>query len=361
MEIQLSVQDQKLTIKANGCNLKVKTATTASVVVACKASATPNGKTKLLTPKGTVTLSKGQKQKVAANQCDLRVTKKTASVVKVKCGGTTNGTSTATPTRTNTTGATATPTRTATQTPTRTQTPTPTATQLTGTTVRVSVASNGTQGNRGSDVSAISADGRYVAFASDAFNLVTGDSNAERDIFVHDMQTGVTTRVSVSSTGEQANSYSTFSDSPSISGDGRYVAFTSLASNLVADDTNGVADVFVHDMQTGTTVRASLNSDGTELAGFFSDQPYISASGRYVAFHAWGDITKSGDSNGFGDVFVHDMQTGATKLVSVSSEGVQGTAPRWGDSHYPFISANGRFVVFSSGATNLGGRRLGHD
>ncbi len=352
---------QTLTIKANTCNLKVKKETPALVQVVCKAATNLSAPSER-NPFAKVILNVGQKQKVLANQCDLRVTKKSAAVVKVKCVGSANASPTATKTATQVVGATNThtPTRTATQvagatntrtpTMTATRTPTATATQTSGTTIRVSVSSNGTLGNRDSDGSAISANGRYVAFESDAFNLVTGDSNAKRDIFVRDLQTGTTTRASVSSNGTQANDSSY---SPSISADGRYVAFASVATNLVADDTNQAADVFVHDMQTGTTVRVSLNCDGTETVGFYSDQPYISANGRYVAFHAWGDLMGCGDSNGNGDVFVHDMQTGTTTLVSVSSEGVQGTAPRWGDSQYPFISANGRFVVFSSGATNL--------
>ncbi len=122
-----------------------------------------------------------------------------------------------------------------------------------GVTERVSVSSTGEQGNGESRQGSMSADGRFVAFYSEASNLVPGDTSGERDVFVHDRQTGNTTRVSVSSSGEQGNWYSLH---PSISRDGRYVAFESVATNLVPGDTNGGYDVFVHDRQTGesTTV-----------------------------------------------------------------------------------------------------------
>ncbi|MCB8926876.1 MAG: PD40 domain-containing protein [Ardenticatenaceae bacterium] len=130
-----------------------------------------------------------------------------------------------------------------------------------GTTTRVSVASDGTEANAFSWWSSISADGRYVAFQSHASNLVSGDTNGTGDIFVYDRQTGQTTRVSVSSDGTEGNANS---DYPSNSADGRYVAFQSDASNLVSDDTNLATDVFVHDQQTGQTTRVSVASDGTE-------------------------------------------------------------------------------------------------
>ncbi len=119
-------------------------------------------------------------------------------------------------------------------------------------TTRVSVASDGEQGIDQSDYPSISDDGRYAAFRSEANNLVSGDTNGYGDVFVHDRQTDATTRVSVASDGAQGNDNSRF---PSISADGRYVAFYSFASNLVGGDTNGVDDIFVHDQQTGTTTR----------------------------------------------------------------------------------------------------------
>ena len=126
----------------------------------------------------------------------------------------------------------------------------------------------------------LSADGRYVAFASQASNLVTGDTNGTSDVFVRDRQTGATTRVSVDSSGTQGNNGSA---EPSLSADGRYVAFTSQADNLVTGDTNGKADVFVHDRQTAQTTRVSVDSAGNQL-DFDSDSPSISGDGRFVAF-----------------------------------------------------------------------------
>src|SRR5207248_3118566 len=131
----------------------------------------------------------------------------------------------------------------------------------TGATERMSVASGGTQGNGFSAGLALSADGRFVAFHSTATNLVAGDTNGKTDVFVHDRQTGTTERMSVASGGTQGNG---FSAGLALSADGRFVAFHSTATNLVAGDTNGKTDVFVHDRQTGTTERVSVTSDGTQ-------------------------------------------------------------------------------------------------
>jgi Tol biopolymer transport system component len=215
----------------------------------------------------------------------------------------------------------------------------------TGVTTRVSVASDGTQGNGSSYGPAISADGRYVAFASFADSLVSGDTNGVGDVFVHDRQTDVTTRISVASDGTQGNDYSYY---PAISADGRYVAFNSSASSLVSGDTNGDSDVFVHDRQTDVTTRASVASDGMQGNGS-SKFPAISADGRYVAFDSWADNLVSGDTNATYDVFVHDRQTGDATRVSVASDGTQGN----GSSESPAISADGRYVAFESSASNL--------
>jgi Tol biopolymer transport system component len=228
----------------------------------------------------------------------------------------------------------------------------PTASAATGATTRVSVASGGTQANNISHASAISADGRYVAFQSLASNLVAGDTNGVRDVFVHDQVTGVTTRISVASGGTQANGESGASGVPyvttAISADGRYVAFQSLASNLVAGDTNGVQDVFVHDRVTGDTTRVSVDSSGTQATGV-SWSSAISADGRYVAFYSPASNLVAGDTNGMSDVFVHDRVTGDTTRVSVASSGTQ--ADDYSGS--PAISADGRYVAFASSASNL--------
>jgi cold shock CspA family protein len=212
-------------------------------------------------------------------------------------------------------------------------------------TTRVSVATGGGQGNGASDRASISGDGRYVAFTSNATNLVPGDTNGLLDVFVHDRQTGTTTRVSVASDGTQANSDSF---GPSISGDGRHVAFISSATNLVPGDTNGLIDVFVHDRQTGTTTRVSVASNGTQ-ANSNSFGPSISSDGRYVAFSSFADTLVAGDTNTTSDVFVHDRQTGTTTRVSVATGGGQSSS----GSDRPSISGDGRFVAFASQATNL--------
>jgi Tol biopolymer transport system component len=214
-----------------------------------------------------------------------------------------------------------------------------------GLTERVSVSSTGIQGDRRSYNPSISADGRYVAFESEAENLVPGDTNGRMDIFVHDRQSGETTRVSVSSTGVEADDRSYYA---SISSDGRYVAFESDAANLVGGDTNGRMDIFVHDRQTGETTRSSVNSTGVE-ADERSYNASISSDGRYVAFESDATNLVTGDTNAARDVFVHDRQTGQTIRASVSSTGVQGN----GDSLAPSISSDGRYVTFEAVASNL--------
>src|SRR5207249_3753086 len=213
------------------------------------------------------------------------------------------------------------------------------------TTTRASVDSSGAQANRESFGIAVSADGRFVAFASFADNLVIGDTNGANDVFVRDRVAGTTTRLSVSSGGDQGNA-SSFS--PSLSADGRFVTFRSYASNLVAADANGTSDVFVHDRLTGTTERVSVDSAGIQGNGP-SQSPALSADGRFVAFRSNADNLVAGDTNGGNDVFVHDRVTGTTTRASVNSLGAEGNAGGEG----PAISADGRWVAFESGSTNL--------
>ena len=215
-----------------------------------------------------------------------------------------------------------------------------------GTTSRVSVAAGGGQANGTSFDPSISADGRFVAYSSAASNLVPGDGNDTNDVFVLDRQTATTTSVSVRSNGSQANNVSY---TPRISGDGRSVAFVSLASNLVPDDTNRTADVFVHDRQSGTTSRVSVGSDGRQAAKRRSDAPSISVDGRFVAFVSLASNLVPGDTYGKADVFVRDRQTGTTSMVSLRSDGDQVDWP----SLDPSISADGRYVAFRSGAAKL--------
>lgn len=217
-----------------------------------------------------------------------------------------------------------------------------------GATSRVSVATDGRQGNGNSGSPALSADGSTVVFASEANNLVPGDSNASWDVFVRDVKTGVTRRVSVGSGGVQGNEQSGVLGPPAIDGTGRLVAFESGASNLVAGDTNAVTDVFVRDLSSGSTRRISVSGRGAQ-GNNFSDEPAISASGRYVAFESAASNLVPGDTNGVQDIFVRDLQQGTTRRVSLSGKGLQGN----GFSDVPTISANGRYVAFESAASNL--------
>jgi len=223
--------------------------------------------------------------------------------------------------------------------------------RLTGITTRVSVTSEGTPSNGGSFNPSISADGRYVAFVSDAQNL-GNDNDVYFDVFVHDRVTGETTRASVDSSGNRANNSS---GNLTISADGRFVAFDSLASNLVENDTNGLfSEVFVHDRQTGITTRVSVASDGTQSNGI-SGQPSISADGRFVVFYSEADNLVPDDIPGsnYRDIFVHDRLTGTTSRISVASDGTQANG---NSDDYPSISADGSFVAFQSEATNLVGQ-----
>src|SRR5438445_12632452 len=171
-----------------------------------------------------------------------------------------------------------------------------------GGTVRVAVDSAGAQGNSGSFVPSLSANGRVVAFASGATNLVAGDTNAATDIFVHDLTTGQTVRVAVDSAGGQGNDRSFV---PSLSANGRVVAFDSLATNLVAGDTSGHRDVFVHDLTTGQTVRVSVDSAGDQ-GNDSSFVPSLSANWRVVAFDSLATYLVAGDTNGICAVSLHD-------------------------------------------------------
>lgn len=222
--------------------------------------------------------------------------------------------------------------------------------RVTGKTTRVSVGPGGREGNDDSAYPTISADGRFVAFSSDATNLVKGDSNGYGDFFVHDRQTGTTALISVSSSGEQANAGSSYLDAGMISADGRLIVFSSTATNLVAGDTNAVADVFVHDRVSGKTRRLSVDSSGNQGNGESGD-PSISANGRFVAFDSSAMNLVGGDTNGYADIFVRDLATSTTKRISLDRTGGEADA----DSADPSISANGRLVAFDSSATDLVG------
>jgi Tol biopolymer transport system component len=222
------------------------------------------------------------------------------------------------------------------------------------TTELVSV-NNAAERGHSSITPAISADGRFVAFGSPASNLVPDDTNGVHDIFVRDRQSGITERVSINSVGEQGNDHSgpslfaTFGANLAISADGRHVAFASRASNLVDDDTNGIADVFVHDRATRQTERVSVGSGGQSDNTSALTTISISADGRLVAFDSFASNLVAGDTNGFLDVFVRDRESGITERISVNNA----SAETNGTSFRSAISRDGRFVAFASSATNL--------
>ena len=218
----------------------------------------------------------------------------------------------------------------------------------TGVTRRVSVATGEARGNAdGHYLPAISAHGRFVAFTSTSPDLVPGDRNGFTDVFVRDRWSGTTRRVSVGPGGAEADS-SSFS--PAISGDGRLVAFASGAANLVAGDTNGATDVFVRNLGTGSTRRVSVTSDETQSAGSDVDLlPDLSRDGRFVSFTSPAADLVSGDTNAASDAFVRDRWRGTTQMASVSTEGDQG--PRFNTALT--LSADGRHLAFVSGAANL--------
>jgi Tol biopolymer transport system component len=273
-------------------------------------------------------------------------------------------------------------------------------------TERVSVSTGGVQGNALSNYGSISADGRYVVFESQATNLVTGDTGW-RDVFLRDRSTGATTRVSVGPGNLQANgdseaarisadgstigfaSYATnlastptphmfqtfvqdrvtglntcvsvdssgvFGNTgspnpPSLSDDGRFVAFSSEATNLVPGDTNGLSDVFVHDRTTHQTARVNVASSGTEAHGGHSGRAAISGDGRWVAFESRAADLVANDTNARWDVFVHDRQTGQTTCVELRPNGTMGLGSS--SPSEVAISADGRYVGFTSEAADL--------
>jgi Tol biopolymer transport system component len=215
------------------------------------------------------------------------------------------------------------------------------------TTRRVSVPDGGGPINDDSSEASISADGRFVAFSSAASNLVAGAKRG--GIFIRDRARHTTHLISVGLRGKPPNNASF---EPSISADGRYVAFVSNGSNLVRGDTNGVSDVFVRDRVGHTTRRVSVSTTGhqTRQTRFDSAMtPSISAHGRFVAFNSTASNLAAGDTNRSNDVFVRDTVNHTTQLVSVNLRGRSGNA----DSRLPAISADGRSVVFVSIASDL--------
>lgn len=212
-------------------------------------------------------------------------------------------------------------------------------------TYRLSRSTAGVQANADSFAGSSSSSGRTVVFSSVASNLVPGDTNHVADVFVRNRMKGRTHRISVSSSGVQANGAS---DQPTISATGRYVAFASDASNLVPGDTNSTSDVFYRDLAANTTRRVSVATGGAQSDGS-SGNPQISADGRFVVYTSEATNLVANDTNGVQDVFIWSRVTGTTTRVSVSSTGVQANGETWN----AYVSGNGNVVAFSSNAGNL--------
>ncbi len=212
-------------------------------------------------------------------------------------------------------------------------------------TTRVSERGARGEPNDGSFTPSVSRDGRWVTFASDASNLVRGDTNHRRDVFVRDTELGTTTRISVSSRGRQANldSYN-----PAISDDGRFVVFDSYATNLVPDDLGRRGDVFLHDRETGTTTRVSRGIDGAETdrdSGFAA----ISGDGTVIAFESSAHNLRAGSPGGVTDIYLVDHAGTVLDWVSTSMLGGEAN----GGSGDISLSRDGRVVAFASAAGNL--------
>lgn len=215
--------------------------------------------------------------------------------------------------------------------------------------VRLSVDANGIEGDGPSTQPAITPDGRYVVFVSAATNLVPGDTNGVADVFVHDVATGLLERVSLGAGGvecDQACSY------PAISADGRYVVFNTGSTTLVAGDTNNSLDVYVRDRVNGTNELVSSNAAGTpgNAASFGAA---VSSDGRYVTFVSWADNLVPGDTNATRDVFLRDRQLGTIERVSVGTGGVEGDDMGGSGSLLSFVTPDGRHVLFGSMASTL--------
>lgn len=215
--------------------------------------------------------------------------------------------------------------------------------------VRISVTDKGAEGNGPSYSASVDHSGSLIAFDSDASNLVANDSNGVSDVFVHDLQQGTTRRVSV---GANRGSFD-----PSLSGDGRYVAFESDATSLVANDRNGAADIFVHDLAKDVTTLVSKGIKSRANAG--SHEPSLSSEGSDVAFSSYASDLVHGDSNSKPDIFVRDLTKKRTRRVSVGRRGKQANE----GSYSPAISGDGRLIAFDSLASNLvrGDRNMSSD
>lgn len=214
-----------------------------------------------------------------------------------------------------------------------------------GLTVLVSATPAGVPADGYCDRATISTDGRFVAFSSYATNLVANDTNSRSDIFVRDLRAHSTSMASIAPGGALPNGYSY---DPAVSATGRFVAYSSDSTNLVAGDTNGQYDVFLRDDRTGVTERVSVTGSGSQ-GNALSGGASLSADGRFVAFHSKASNFTPGDVTGTTDVFLRDRWNGSLKCLSLALSGLPGND----DSFDPAISADGQWIVFTSSATDL--------
>ncbi|EIM26073.1 PD40 domain-containing protein [Microvirga lotononidis] len=215
----------------------------------------------------------------------------------------------------------------------------------TGAIHRVSTNSAGAQADSRGENATISADGRYVAFESNSTDLVAGGTDGGRYLFLKDLQTGATTRIDSRLDGSDGGQ----SINASFSANGRYIVFESTGANLVSGDNNGTRDIFRKDLLTGAIIRVSTKADGTDAHGV-STNAAISPDGRYVTFASSASDLVAGDTNGKTDCFRKDLVTGEIVRLSVTAQGQEAIA---GDSGYGSFSADGRYITFTSAATNL--------
>ncbi len=212
--------------------------------------------------------------------------------------------------------------------------------------VRVSTASDGTQGNGISYSPKVSDDGRLVVFLSSASNLVPADTNNWGDVFLKNIETGECTRINVSSSGQQAYGETIW---PTISGDGSTITFNSKAGNLVPGDTNGNWDAFVHDPATGETERFNVRPDGQQADSYVRSPMALTTDGRHVTFASLSTNLVPDDTNGEQDIFVRDLVSDVTVRVNFGYDGSEANDDAW----VPDMSADGRFLTITSTATNL--------
>jgi len=212
-------------------------------------------------------------------------------------------------------------------------------------TTRISVADDGTETDHGGEQVAVSADGSTIVYRSYSTNLVAGDTNGLFDVFAYDVGSRTTTLVSVASDGTQADNTN---ENPSVSADGSTIVYSSFASSLVSGDTNKKSDIFAHDVVTGATVRVSVADDGTQ-ANSDSYDPIVSADGSTISYHSLASNLVAGDTSGKWDVLAYDVDSDTTTRVSVATDGASANGDSWDSA----LSADGFTIVYYSEATNL--------